>query len=153
MKRVFCDIIKKKYDREIRRIKLIAKGIIENIKDNHARVKFYKDSACASCSACSGETKFGQKISINLKENGNFKMGDEITIEIDDMVLLKLSFIVYILPAVAMILGYIILDFFKFSQGISILGSFGALVLSFVALYFYDKKRVKDIGEDFTILG
>ncbi|MGL4403206.1 MAG: SoxR reducing system RseC family protein [Fusobacteriaceae bacterium] len=131
---------------------MIAKGIIENLKDNHATVKFYKDSACASCSACGGESKFGQKISINLKENKKFRIGDEITIEIDDGILLKLSFIVYILPAVAMILGYLILDSLHFSEGISISGSFISLLIAFICLYFYDKKRIKDIGEDFTII-
>lgn len=131
---------------------MVAKGIIEKIQDNHATVKFYKDSACASCSACSGESKFGQKISIDLNKNLNFKIGDEITIEIDDIILLKLSFIVYIFPALAMILGYFVLDFLNFSQGVSIIGSFSALLLSFLALYFYDKRRIKDIGEDFKIL-
>lgn len=131
---------------------MIAKGIIENLKNNHATVKFYKDSACSSCSACSGENKFSQKISINLKENRKFRIGDEITIEIDDTILLKLSFIVYILPAMAMIVGYLILDFFKFSQEFCIFGSFSSLLIAFVFLYFYDKKRVKDIGEDFNII-
>ncbi|MGL4980595.1 MAG: SoxR reducing system RseC family protein [Fusobacteriaceae bacterium] len=131
---------------------MIAKGIIQNLKNSYATVKFYKDSACASCSACTGENRYGQTISINLKENINFKIGDEITIEIDDMVLLKLSFIVYIFPTIAMILGYLILEFSRFSQGICITGSFLSLIVSFIILYFYDKKRVKDIGEDFKII-
>ncbi|MGL6100809.1 MAG: SoxR reducing system RseC family protein [Fusobacteriaceae bacterium] len=131
---------------------MIAKGIIQNLKNSYATVKFYKDSACASCSACTGENRYGQTISINLKESMNFQIGDEITVEIDDMILLKLSFIVYIFPTIAMILGYLILEFLRFSQGICITGSFLSLIISFVILYFYDKKRVKDIGEDFKII-
>lgn len=131
---------------------MISKGIVQSVENNHATVKFYKDSACASCSACSGDNKFGQTLSLKLEEGTAVRAGQEITIEIDDGILLKLSFIVYILPAVAMILGYLLLHFLKFSEGISILGSFSALVITFIGLFFYDKKRVKDIGEDFKII-
>lgn len=132
--------------------KMVSKGIVQSIENSHATVKFYKDSACASCSACSGDRKFGQTIGIKLDSGMDVRVGQEITIEIDDGILLKLSFIVYIIPAIAMFIGYFIFNLLKFSEGISIIASFAALLITFFGICIYDKKRVKDIGEDFKIV-
>ncbi|MGL5057842.1 MAG: SoxR reducing system RseC family protein [Fusobacteriaceae bacterium] len=131
---------------------MINKGIIRSIDINSLSINFYKDAACAHCSACNGQSKFGSTISIDKPKNFNKQVGDEITVEVEDSVLLKLSFLTYILPTFFMILGYFLGDFFNRGQGFSIFMSFFSLVISFLGLSLYDKKRTKNIGLDFKIL-
>lgn len=131
---------------------MINKGIIEKIDSDSLSIKFYKDAACVHCSSCSGSSKFGTTITIDKPKDFDKKIGEEITVEVEDIVLLKLSFITYVLPALFMILGYFAGDFFNKGQGVSIFTSFFSLVISFLALSFYDKKRTKHVGSDFKIL-
>ena len=131
---------------------MVNKGLIENIENNSITIKFYKSSACSHCSSCGEKNKFSTTISID-KPTGFIKnIGDEITIEIEDSVLLQLSLITYIFPPLFMILGYFVSSFFGGSQGMSIISSFSFLILSFLCLFFYDKKRSKNIKSDFLIL-
>ncbi|MGL5657151.1 MAG: SoxR reducing system RseC family protein [Fusobacteriaceae bacterium] len=131
---------------------MISTGIIKKIEKNEVTIHFFKDSACAHCSACSADRKLGALIKISSDLASNYSVGDQISIELDDTILLKLSFITYIFPAIFMILGYFILNLFNLGEGVSIFGSFLFLVISFGILYFYDKKRVKNLGEDITIV-
>lgn len=131
---------------------MINKGIIQSIYKDEITIKFYKDSACAHCSSCGGDKKFGNTIMINSDSAHKYKPGDEISIEINDALLLKLSLITYIFPAIFMILGYFFLNFFGASENASIFGSFLFLIISFIFIFFYDKKRVKKFGSDFSII-
>lgn len=131
---------------------MISTGIVKKIEKDEITIHFFKDSSCAHCSACSADKKMGTLMKIHSNLASNYITGDQISIEVDDSLLLKLSFITYILPAVFMILGYFILDMLNLGEGGSILGAFLFLVISFLCLYFYDKKRVKDLGEDIKIV-
>ena len=128
------------------------KGIIKNIENNFITINFYKSTACSHCSSCSEKNKFGITISIDKPANFNKNIGDEINLEIEDRILLKLSFITYIFPALFMILGYFVSTFLGGTQGISIISSFSFLIISFFCLFFYDKKRSKYIKNDFLLL-
>ncbi|MGL4392049.1 MAG: SoxR reducing system RseC family protein [Fusobacteriaceae bacterium] len=133
---------------------MIKTGIIKKIEKDFILINFYKDNACSSCNVCSKDAKMSNTIKINTQENLNFYIGKEISLEINDNTILKLSFITYILPAVFMFIGYFVSEsIFNFSQNISILFSFIFLALSFLGLFFYDKKRIKKYGnEDIKIL-
>ena len=131
---------------------MISTGIVKKIEKDEITIHFFKDSSCAHCSACSADKKMGTLMKIHSKLAFKYAIGEQISIEVEDSLLLKLSFITYILPAVFMILGYFILDMLNLGEGVSILGAFLFLIISFLCLYFYDKKRVKDLGEDIKIV-
>lgn len=131
---------------------MINTGIIKKIEKNDIFIHFYKDSSCAHCSSCSPQNKMGNIVKFSVPDSSKFKLEQEISVELEDSTLLKFSFITYIIPAIAMILGYIVLDRLNFSEGISILGSFLFLVFSFGGLYFYDKKRVRDVSDIIKII-
>lgn len=131
---------------------MINTGIIKKIDKDEITIHFYKDSACAHCSACSPDKKMGTTIKIHVEDTTKYVLEQEISVELDDSTLLKFSFITYIIPAILMILGYLILDFFKFSEIVSIIGSFAFLIFSFIGLFFYDRSRTKDVGDAIRII-
>lgn len=132
---------------------MINVGIVKKIENNDITLHFYKDSSCAHCSACSPSKKMGTFIKISTEDAHLYSVGDELSVELEDTLLLKLSFITYIIPPIFMILGYLLLNSLNFSDKICILGSFLFLIISFVALYFYDKTRVKEIDSSIKIIG
>nr|MBS9775779.1 SoxR reducing system RseC family protein [Fusobacterium sp.] len=61
--------------------------------------------------------------------------------------------IVYILPPVFMILGYVVAASLNFSEGLSALGSFIGLGLAFLLLFLYDRFFAKkNIEEEIKII-
>ncbi|MGL5123209.1 MAG: SoxR reducing system RseC family protein [Fusobacteriaceae bacterium] len=131
---------------------MISKGIIEKIEKNDITIKFYKEASCAHCSGCSKDKKFGSTIKLSSSLAKKYVLGQEISVEIEDILILKLSLITYIFPAIFMILGYLVSDFLGAEEKTSIISSFLFLVVSFVFLFFYDKKRVKNYGSDVKII-
>ncbi len=131
---------------------MISKGIIEKIERNDITIKFYKDSSCAHCSGCSGDKKFGSTIKISSPLVENYVLGQEISVEIEDGLIFKLSLITYIFPALFMISGYFVADFLGANEKTSIISCFSFLIISFIFLFFYDKKRIKNYGSDVKII-
>ncbi|MGL6063648.1 MAG: SoxR reducing system RseC family protein [Fusobacteriaceae bacterium] len=131
---------------------MISKGIIEKIEKNDITIKFYKEASCAHCSGCSNDKKFGSTIKLSASLVENYTLGQEISVEIEDILIFKLSLITYIFPAIFMILGYLIADFLGANEKNSIISCFLFLIISFIVLFFYDKKRIKNYGSDVKII-
>lgn len=120
---------------------MVNKGIVKEIHGNKIIVKLYKDTACSHCSGCSGNSKFGKDFEFVTDRKA--EIGDTVTFEISAGKVIKAASIAYIFPAVAMIGGYLIASKLGASEYESIAASFGALILSFVCLFFYDRLVVK----------
>ena len=72
------------------------------------------------------------------------EIGDTVTFEISAGKVIKAASIAYVFPAVAMIAGYFLGEkLLGLSENQSIFFSFLALIVSFIALFFYDKLVVK----------
>lgn len=122
------------------------KGIVQKINNNTITVKLFKDSSCSHCSQCHGASKYGKDFEFTTDKI--VQIGDLITLEIAEKEVIKAAAIAYIFPPIMMILGYFISDSFGFSENQSILASFLFLILSFVALFFYDKFFAKKKVEE-----
>ncbi|MGY0395062.1 MULTISPECIES: SoxR reducing system RseC family protein [unclassified Fusobacterium] len=121
---------------------MLNKGIIKKIDGNKIIVKLYKDTACSHCSGCSGDSKYGKDFEFTTDMKA--EIGDTVTFEISAGKVIKAASIAYVFPAIAMIAGYFFGEkILNLSENKSIVFSFVALLLSFVALFFYDKLVVK----------
>ncbi len=86
---------------------MVNKGIVTKIRGNQITVQLYKSSACSHCSACSEEGKKANTFDFTFNEK--VERGDLVTLEIAEKEVMKAALIVYILPPVFMILGYVVL--------------------------------------------
>lgn len=121
---------------------MLNKGIIKKIDGNKIIVKLYKDTACSHCSGCSGDSKYGKDFEFTTDMKA--EIGDTVTFEISAGKVIKAASIAYVFPAITMIAGYFFGEkILNLSENKSIVFSFVALLLSFVALFFYDKLVVK----------
>lgn len=119
-----------------------ASGIVKKIYDDKIELSVFKESACAHCNKCSEKQKITK--TYTLKIDRKVKIGDIVTIDIEDRDVLKAASIVYIIPIFFMFFGYFIGLKFNFSEGKCIFTSFLSLLVSFLGIFIYDKKLPKD---------
>lgn len=117
-------------------------GKVIGINGNRIKLKMFKESSCAHCSGCGDANKMARELEVTY--DGEIELGDIVTFELEDAKMLKIGFIVYVLPVIIMILGFVIFMKLGFSENISVFGAFAFLVLSFVGLHIYDKFFVKE---------
>ena len=122
---------------------MINKGIVQEVDGRNLKILVYKDSACSQCSSCTEGSRFQGEFEFQAEDE--VKIGDIISFEIEDKVVLNLAFLVYILPVVFFFMGYIISSKLGLTEGFRILCSFIGLFSSFILLFFYDKSKGKQI--------
>ena len=121
-------------------------GIVREIKNNQAKVEVIRRHSCHKCGAC--EIGGSRVFELWLDNAVNAKPGDRVIIYFAGKKLLKVAFIVYIFPLIALMAGYIAgaALFPKSSYGEigGIIASFVFFTLSLAAIFFYDRKTGKN---------
>lgn len=117
-------------------------GKITEVNGNKIKVKMFKESSCAHCSGCGDASKLTREL--DLFYNGKVEIGDIVTFELEDAKMLKIGFLVYILPIIIMLIGFVISSKMGNSEKTSVFISFGFLIISFICLHIYDKYFVKE---------
>lgn len=117
-------------------------GKVTEVNGNKIKVKMFKESSCAHCSGCGDASKLTREL--NLFYNGEVEIGDIVTFELEDAKMLKIGFLVYILPIIMMLIGFVISSKMGNSEKTSVFISFGFLIISFICLHIYDKYFVKE---------
>lgn len=117
-------------------------GKVTEVNENKIKVKMFKESSCAHCSGCGDASKLTREL--DLFYNGEVEIGDIVTFELEDAKMLKIGFLVYILPIIMMLIGFVISSKMGNSEKTSVFISFGFLIISFICLHIYDKYFVKE---------
>lgn len=117
-------------------------GKVTEVNGNKIKVKMFKESSCAHCSGCGDASKLTREL--DLSYNGEVEIGDLVTFELEDAKMLKIGFLVYILPIIMMLIGFVISSKMGNSEKTSVFISFGFLIISFICLHIYDKYFVKE---------
>ena len=113
-------------------------GFVTDIKDNKAKVRFIRESACGgNCSSCGGCKS--KPIEKWIDNSLNVKKGDKIEVKTDSSKILSLAFYTYIMPIIIFLVSYGIMNAFK-GEIISVL--FGILML--VAFFLIIRKCTKN---------
>ncbi|WP_300357794.1 SoxR reducing system RseC family protein [Fusobacterium sp.] len=121
---------------------MTSNGKVIGINGNKIKLRMFKESSCAHCSGCGEANKLARELEITY--DGNVEIGDIVTFELEDMKMLKIGFIVYILPILMMIVGFFISKKMGAEEKLSVLVSFIFLIGSFACLHIYDKYFVKE---------
>ena len=110
-------------------------GIIKKINDNELSIEILSCSGCSSCaikSYCNTAETKQKEIIVKNKGFNNFKIGEDVLVEIDEKQALKSIFLAYAVPLVLMILTIIIA--INYQQNEIIGGICGIIVL--IPYYF-----------------
>jgi sigma-E factor negative regulatory protein RseC len=116
-----------------------------------AWVRTTRSSACKSCSSrhtCQGEAS-GKEMEVEAMNTAGAKVGDRIVLNIRTSSLLKATFLLYVFPILAMILGALIGQTIALKRGsdpsgLSALFAFGFFGLAFVIIRITGKRLSKD---------
>ena len=106
--------------------------VLETYDNNIAKVELQRSSSCEGCSICSS----GKPIVLRALNNINAEKGDSVVIEVEELKK-GLNFLVYAVPLICLIIGYVIGDYF--SKLISIkqnLGPAFSFALFFIYIFF-----------------
>ena len=120
-------------------------GIVIQTDENMAMVRIKRSQACGACQACArGGSDFMEAWAVN---SCGAEVGDRVWLKISSGELLRGSFVVYILPLLAMLLGLAVgngLAFFLGLQSkieqISVLTGIFFLGLSLFGIYRYGER-------------
>ena len=123
-------------------------GIVTKVYSSTAWVKCTKSAACESCSAkgfC--DTAGGSDVEVEAINAVGAKVDDRVTISFETSSLLKVSFLVYMVPVLFLILGVVVGDkiatIFNYDQSIfSMLAGF----LFLLAAFFFVKTKGKELS-------
>lgn len=122
-------------------------GRVIEVSGTMAKVMITRHSSCESCGACGIGAK--PEIEFMLKNVIGAQVGDGVIIEIRSHALFKAAFLVYIIPLVALIIGFLLGQRIGALQGmtpsqaelIGIGSGFLLLVLAFIGLRQLDRRR------------
>ncbi len=117
-------------------------GKVIEINGDKIKLKMFKESSCAHCSRCGDANKLARELELTYK--GDVEIGDIVTFELEDSKMLKIGFLVYIVPILMMIAGFTVSSSLGNSEKTSVFVSFGFLIISFICLHIYDKYFVKE---------
>ena len=126
-------------------------GIVTKVYSSTAWVKCTKSAACESCSAkgfCNTTGGSDDDVEVEVINAVGAKVDDRVTISFETSSLLKVTFLVYMVPVLFLILGVIIGDkiapIFNYDQ--TIFSVFVGFLFLFVA-FFVVKAKGKDLSK------
>ncbi len=115
---------------------MVERGVVTKVKGKRATVSFDRRSACDSCHMCA-VTKDGMKVEIVIENTLNANVGDFVTVEMGDKLVLTAAAIVYVIPLILVGAGIGIGTLL--GELAQILLAVGGLVLGFVIAFLLDK--------------
>lgn len=124
-------------------------GVVSEVTASGYRVSIVSKSACAGCHAkglCSA-ADMADKI-IDVKSSGPevFKVGDKVTVNMEESMGMRAVWLVYAIPAVILVTFLLYLQRLGASELTTGLSVLGAIAVYFVILYLFRKK----IGRHFN---
>lgn len=124
-------------------------GVVSEVTASGYRVSIVSKSACAGCHAkglCSA-ADMADKI-IDVKSSGPevFKVGDKVTVNMEESMGMRAVWLVYAIPAVILVTFLLYLQRLGASELTTGLSVLGAIAVYFVILYLFRKK----IGRHFS---
>jgi sigma-E factor negative regulatory protein RseC len=80
-------------------------GIVQEIKKRYAVIKVQRSAACDKCSSNGSCERTSNDVFVEVDNDMNAKEGDLVELSMPEGALLKISFLVYFLPIISLLLG------------------------------------------------
>ena len=124
---------------------------VVKVEGEEVRLRYLRHSACKHCGACFVlGNSLGEQEILLPKNDLDLRQGDRVTVGFNSMSLLRASFLVYALPLVFLLLGYLggarLGDALWGAVNAEIYGVGGGLLglaLAFFGLHIYDRRLGK----------
>ncbi len=88
---------------------MVETGIVISVKNQSVMVRVNRKGSCKDCGRCAGYISADtESIVVEAVKVGNLKIGDTVKLELPDTHVLRLSFLVYMLPLLFCGVGYAI---------------------------------------------
>jgi sigma-E factor negative regulatory protein RseC len=113
-------------------------GKVIKIEEEKAVVILNSSEQCSKCKICLFDDK-GQR-TLKVDNEVNAAVGDNVEIFIPEGMISKLSFLIFILPIMTFLIGYLIVWSLSRSEVLSAVAGAITFVLTFYALFIYEKK-------------
>lgn len=120
---------------------MIQKGKVISLDGEYAVVEVMRTSACAGCSKQEGCIACKKKTRTRAYNSAGAKAGDTVTLESASGTVLLYALVVFVLPLVLAIGGYLAAALFTGKQTLQILVSACIFVLTYVIIYFTLDRR------------
>jgi sigma-E factor negative regulatory protein RseC len=129
---------------------IVEEGVVLSVENGFAEVSIYQNGKCDDCSAKIICRPLKNDINIlNVIDPLGAKIGDNVRIEIGGKSILKVSFNLYGIPLILLMIGIFfgasIFYMFQFSELYSVLFGFSLLVIYFVFTFLHQKKKQNQI--------
>lgn len=118
-------------------------GVVSGVMDDGYKVTITSRSACASCHArglCSASEMADKVIEVKEKDTSRFKVGDRVSVNMEESAGMKAVWIVYAVPAIILVTFLLYLQHLGASELVTGLTILGAIALYFFVLYLFRGK-------------
>lgn len=108
-------------------------GLVTEVEGAYAKVIMQRHTSCSSCNAC----KMGHenhKVEIRGLNNAKAKVGQWVSVDMDNHDVLMAAFIVYVIPLIALIAGIMISNAILSSTGIGNYQDLVSAAIGFIAM-------------------
>lgn len=112
-------------------------GVVVLAHDKTAVVEMTKHASCAHCGVCT--LGHHDKMRIEAENSIGARLNDRVKVAIPGAVILKSAFIVYIVPLIALVMGFLTAKYFLGEMAGVVTGLLCAVGV-FLGLHFYDKR-------------
>lgn len=127
---------------------MIKTGTVVAVYENAAMVCFSKEDMCGHCNGCDRSKK-----ETSVRVLGEACIGDRVLVELPDNKLIAMSFIMYIIPLVIMLLGMYFADKQFKNEAYVLLIGISMLCIGLFVVYLIDRKLRKHAKWQAHIIG
>ncbi|MBQ1748035.1 MAG: SoxR reducing system RseC family protein [Bacteroidales bacterium] len=124
-------------------------GVVSEVTATGYKVSIVSKSACAGCHAkglCSASEMADKIIDVKSRDTGAFKVGDRVSVNMEESMGMRAVWLVYAIPAVILVTFLLYLQRLGVSELATGLAVLGAIAVYFVILFLFRKK----IGRHFN---
>jgi len=129
-------------------------GTVVGLSHEKAEIMIVRHSACSKCEEkCDlAESHEQDEIIVEVENSIGVNKGEQVLLEMEERNILFASLIVYLLPLVAMIIGYFVFSWFALRMGLQsgegagIIGTLVFLFLSFLGIHLINPYLEKKTG-------
>lgn len=115
-------------------------GVVLSTKDNFAKVRIERNSACGQCGKC-GMTENQKHVDFYVENSVNAVCGDVVELDIPEANNAGLAFVAYIIPLIPALILLTVSLICNWHVGITVLLFFVGLAFGFAVVALIDKKR------------
>ncbi len=119
---------------------MIQTGIVENVIGGKAYIRVKRETSCGeNCAECGGTC--GKTIIAEAENTLNAEAGDRVEINMSTAAVMSAAAVIYILPLIALAVGFIVGNRVFKSEGAGILSGFVLMAVSYAAAAVYGRKN------------